>query len=186
MPLFSLTLEEGATCPASCPMLQLRPKGKKWRCYGANMPYAKRYRHGELLEDALMKDLRFLHEKYTNGFIVRLHVLGDFYSVDYVRFWENLLREHWRTRVFGFSHVPAATPIGQEITQFVKLFSSRVSILRSTGADINDPLPKAVVIGKYDEVPQGFVTCPWQTHRVPCTKCGLCMSGQVNVAFREH
>ena len=32
--------------------------------------------------------------KHVNGFAVRLHNLGDFYSVEYVELWRKLLERH--------------------------------------------------------------------------------------------
>ena len=85
-PIFSLSLEERATCPRSCP---------QWAsCYGNHMSQGRafRYRHGPALEEQLEKELTILciERQTRRGFVVRLHTLGDFYSVEYVRFWERM------------------------------------------------------------------------------------------------
>ena len=95
MPMFSLTLEERATCPTTC---------FRWvECYGNNMPFAHRYEHGELLETRLTDQLTYLARKYPGGFVVRLHILGDFYSVDYVSFWASALKTFPSLHIFGYT-----------------------------------------------------------------------------------
>ena len=71
-PIFTLTLEERATCPRSC---------QHWAtCYGNNMMYAYRYEAGLALENMLEIELADLQAKHPKGFLVRLHILGDFYQ----------------------------------------------------------------------------------------------------------
>ena len=41
--------------------------------------------------------------KHVNGFAVRLHNLGDFYSVEYVELWRKLLERHPALHVWGYS-----------------------------------------------------------------------------------
>ena len=73
--IFTLTLEERATCPREC---------YHWdNCYGNNMAFAHRIEHGPALEAKLGEEIAELCATYK-GVIIRLHVLGDFYSVDYV------------------------------------------------------------------------------------------------------
>jgi hypothetical protein len=78
--IYTLSLEERKTCPASC---------QHWQtCYGNNMPFAKRVDHTapdflEILETAVakwcapQKPGRGGKMKRT-GVLIRLHALGDF------------------------------------------------------------------------------------------------------------
>jgi hypothetical protein len=103
-PIFTLTLEERATCPRTC---------KAWGfCYGNNMQAAERIVAGERLEAALGLELLALQRQHPGGFMVRLHVLGDFYSEDYVRFWTSALDRFPALHVFGFTARLPGTPIG--------------------------------------------------------------------------
>ena len=69
--LFSLTLVERETCPTSC---------HHWDdCYGNNMPFAHRFSTNRL-EEKLEAEIESLTKKYKEGIVIRLHVLGDFYS----------------------------------------------------------------------------------------------------------
>lgn len=179
--LFALTLEERATCWEGCQNLS--------RCYGDNMPFAYRYRHGRALERALIKDCRTLQEKKAtrDGFIVRLHVLGDFYSVAYVEHWEKLLLRFPALHLFGYTHHRHASPIGRAVSDLVARWPQRASFLRSDADEPDDPLPKAMTVLRGEAPVQGTVFCPEQTGRsASCATCGLCMGGRVSVTFIDH
>ena len=74
--VYTLTLTERETCPQSC--------GHWDDCYGNNMPFAHRLEHGRELEERLVTEVgekcRKAAEK-NRKVLIRLHVLGDFYSV---------------------------------------------------------------------------------------------------------
>jgi hypothetical protein len=81
-PIFTLTLEERATCPRTC---------LEWKtCYGNSMNWARRIKHGRAFEERLWEELAEKQAKHPNGFLVRLHILGDFYSVDYAELWADI------------------------------------------------------------------------------------------------
>jgi hypothetical protein len=71
--IYTLSLEERATCPAGC---------RHWRsCYGNAMPFAKRVRHGRALLERLETEIAaLLAVRGRRGILIRLHALGDFYS----------------------------------------------------------------------------------------------------------
>jgi len=98
MAMYTLTLEERATCSRTC---------QQWaRCFGNNMGFAHRISSDEpeLLEMRLNDELEHLSRVHPRGFVVRLHVLGDFYSTDYVDFWADALRAYPALHVFGYTH----------------------------------------------------------------------------------
>lgn len=104
--IYTLTLEERATCPTSCLL---------WRgCYGNTMQHPRRWRHGPDLEAQLEREAHELVHR-DGRVLVRLHVLGDFYSIDYVALWERLLLDLPKLHVFGFSAWPENTEIGDAI-----------------------------------------------------------------------
>ena len=93
--LYSLTLEERATCPRYC---------HHWSdCYGNNMPFAHRYNVGSSLLPAIHSDISHLRSKHPQGIVIRLHVLGDFYSVVYVDFWRRMLDLWPNLCLFGYT-----------------------------------------------------------------------------------
>ena len=92
--LYSLTLVERDTCPTSC---------HHWNdCYGNNMPFAHRFSI-ENLTDKLETELASLNDRHPLGIVIRLHVLGDFYSIDYVNFWEDMLFKYPNLCIFGYT-----------------------------------------------------------------------------------
>ena len=104
-PIFTLTLEERATCPRSC---------KAWSfCFGNHMQGAERIVAGAELEGVLWEELAALQRRHARGFLIRLHILGDFYSLGYVRLWQRALAAFPALHVFGFTaRDPDADPIG--------------------------------------------------------------------------
>ena len=106
--IYTLTLEERATCPRYC---------YHWdNCYGNNMMFGHRIQHGPELEAALQKEVAELCATYR-GVIIRLHVLGDFYSVDYVNLWQSLLVN---LTIWLFGVLPDTNQIALLVLLFVR------------------------------------------------------------------
>lgn len=177
--IYTLTLEERATCPRSC---------FHWdTCYGNNMPFAKRVDHTDhrALQQAIVDQLYIeLNKAGRAGVLVRLHALGDFFSVEYVRFWERLL-EHWpRLAVFGYTAWKLNTEIGCEVARVKGRHGRRFAIRWSDGWGAEDC---AVPITFESDCPDNAFVCPEQTGRTAaCATCGLCWNSTKNVAFLEH
>ena len=94
MPIYTLTLEERATCPTRC---------AHWTtCYGNAMPWARRHRGGPDLEKLLELEVSRLSRTHPQGYVVRLHILGDFYSDHYTHLWHLWLTAYPQLHVFGF------------------------------------------------------------------------------------
>lgn len=174
-PLFSLTLEERKTCPSSCYF---------WRdCYGNNMYLAERIDHTHprfLIE--LNKELRSLSKLYPKGFVIRLHILGDFYSTDYVRFWEQSLKNYPNLFVFGYTARHNCN-IGRMVTRVWKENPDRF-IIRFSGYEYDDRLTTNKAEGEFE----GTI-CPEQTGKVDkCAKCALCWNNNITqpILFIQH
>src|SRR6185437_6327834 len=95
MPIYALTLPERETGPDYCPLLR--------SCYGNRMDRAHRMRPGPELEARLAAEVKILDIRHGKGFVVRLHVLGDFYSPEYVELWRRLLRQYPTLHVWGYT-----------------------------------------------------------------------------------
>jgi len=166
MPIYSLTLEERKTCPKTC---------DQWRtCYGNNMPFANRIDHqSRKFFGELEQEVKVLASKHSGGFVVRLHVLGDFYSMAYVRFWEALLLKHKNLRIFGYTHRQKDTPIGRAI-----------SSLNTMGAWVR----WSDAGGSMSANVEGEgITCPEQLGKTKsCSTCGLCWSTPLAINFLRH
>jgi len=198
-PIFTLTLEERATCPRSC---------AHWEnCYGNNMPFATRYNVGPEFEALLETELQALQQKHPNGFLVRLHILGDFYSVAYVAKWANWLSKFPALHVYGYTanHFDAEDKLEKQIGQAIKTIRDNASgrfAIRFSGHfedsfsanSMDDSRSIEQVKNK-----QAFV-CPTQIAKstgeyakkdeetlVPnCGACGLCWASTKTVNFITH
>lgn len=174
MPIFTLTLEERATCPRSCP---------EWRtCYGANMPWAERIIHDDAFEMRLWDELQALNRKHPVGFVVRLHILGDFYSIDYVAIWEAALEHFPALRVFGYTARSPFEPIGRELFVLTNRLADRFSIRFSNGGFATGC---AEVVDRAEDTTN--IICPAQTGRTDCcATCALCWQSTKTIAFLRH
>lgn len=174
MPIYTLTLEERATCPRSC---------KAWSiCYGNNMGQAERIHDDGWLTTKLYLEMVLLAIEHPQGFIVRLHVLGDFASVEYVRFWEDALALIPQLRIFGFTaHLPTS-PIGRALVFLMSDHVDRVA-MRWSGA--GHALHCSEVIT--DEADAIGIVCPAQKDADrSCATCGLCWTSEHTISFLEH
>lgn len=175
--IYTLSLEERATCPRSC---------HHWAtCYGNGMPYAKRVSHENpaALMRKLEKEIAELRKKHV-GVLIRLHALGDFFSPEYVDFWVTMLLLHKNLAVFGYTAREPKSDIGTSIRDAKDLYGPRFAIRWSNGGGATDcTVPISVV----QERPANAFICPEQLGLSDgCGKCGLCWNTTRNVAFLEH
>lgn len=175
-PIFTLTLEERATCPRSC---------REWlTCYGNNMQAAERIEAGPELEAALAREVSALAEAHPAGFIVRLHVLGDFYSHGYVSLWSGLLAKHPALHLFGFTAVDPASPLGVRIALLAADYGWRRAAIRFSGMPHEERASRVIGAGEADA--DGII-CPAQTGATDCCgTCGLCWQSCRSIIFRRH
>lgn len=173
-PIFTLTLEERKTCP--------RPCREYARCYGNNMPFARRIVADEDFEISLVAELAEKQRLHPLGFVVRLHVLGDFYSADYVRLWAEALDVFPALHVFGYTAHPPGSDIGHLIHW---LSVSRWDRFAFRFSGLDDTHKGAVVVDSAEETPH--VVCPAQVDKTDCCgTCGLCWQSDRTIAFLRH
>lgn len=176
MPIFTLTLEERKTCPRTCSL---------WRkCYGNNMPFSRRIRHGDAFETALWGAIEALQARFEHGFVLRLHVLGDFYSVPYVELWERALAAFPGLRVFGYTARLVGEPIGAAIFALQAANWDRFAV-RFSGAGFSTRCTEVV---ERPEEATGII-CPAQldpTGNRACATCALCWQSERTITFLEH
>lgn len=177
-PIYTLTLEERATCPKTC---------RHWRsCFGNGMPQAHRFRHGNDLELRLAEEVPALGRKHRGGFAVRLHVLGDFYSVEYVKLWAELLRQVPQLHVFGFSARKDcdSDPVAKALVELVIAEWDRFAI-RFSNAWIDEC--STVSVEHPGQTPSWAITCPQQLGKTKtCGTCTLCWEQKKPIAFVQH
>lgn len=189
-PIFTLTLEERATCPRSC--------GQWQSCYGNNMHGAERIDHraqaakgdsadqqpGEALEAGLAAELAQLAMAHPRGFMVRLHVLGDFASADYARFWGRMLAAQPALHLFGFTAHDPASEIGRVLSALALDFGWGRCAIRFSGAPHELRAARVLEQGERDDA---AVPCPAQTGGTDCCgTCGLCWQSERSISFGRH
>lgn len=180
--LFGLTLEERATCPGDC--------AARGYCYGNSMQMARRHRIVDLdyFESLLEDEIREILCD-APGLLVRLHVLGDFPSVEYVVLWASLLGRHPNLARYGYTHWPMGSDIGIALRGANGEHPDRFRIrwsgdkLRPDGAMVINEIPKGPRFN-------GAIVCPAQTDATACcASCGLCWepnSAKETIAFIKH
>jgi hypothetical protein len=170
---YYLTLEERATCPKTC---------HHWdNCYGNNMPFAIRFHPGKELEIRLWNELAELNKKHRIGFVVRLHVLGDFYSVEYVDLWRKALERFPKMRVFGYTARNGEDPISLAIQYARSKFPERFKIRQSMQAHL--PGSYSAISVPHDS----SIVCPVQLGKQSsCANCSLCWEVDRPIQFLTH
>lgn len=174
MPIYTLTLEERATCPRTC---------AHWLdCYGNKMNWSTRLLAGPELEERLDVELHELATRHPLGFVVRLHVLGDFYSPAYVRRWRRWLLEIPEMRVYGYTGWPRETPIGAAVAELAERHWERFAVRTS-----DRPGPRGTVSHDDPMCDPDAIVCPAQVGRAECcATCALCWQTQRSIAFLVH
>ena len=172
--IYSLSLEERKTCPTSC---------FHWKtCYGNNMPFAHRFMGNDALMKRLDDELNILSTKHKEGILIRLHVVGDFFSVNYVKFWKKMLSKYNGISIFGYTARTPFSEIGKEIAILRSLNWDRFSIRFSNSMEKISANSEDFANAK-----QGIV-CPEQLDKTKnCASCGLCWNKNIdNIIFKTH
>lgn len=179
MPLYSLTLEERATCERSCNAWDV--------CYGNNMPFAHRFDvttdGGLALMMRLTVELDKLDKKHKTGYSIRLHILGDFFSVAYVDFWREMLASRPLLHIYGYTHRQGE--IKAAIDSVWREHYGRFNIMQSDGETGDD---KPIALIETTDGAMALPLCPVQAKKSSgCLDCGLCTLPMVKgVRFSIH
>jgi hypothetical protein len=179
-PVYTLTLEERATCPTTC---------HHWRsCMGNKLHWADRVQAGADLEWRLAHEVALFDIEHAGGFVVRLHVLGDFYSVEYVDLWRKLLEQHSALHIFGYTARWDAKndPIAAALVSLVERQWDRCA-LRFSNAPVPFAGPSTISIEHPFQKPADAILCPEQIGRTEsCSTCALCWATEKRIAFLQH
>ena len=169
MAAFSLTLEERATCPSTCTM---------WAdCYGNNVRFATRVSNEDpgALMAKIEGEVKGLLRTYGK-ILIRLHILGDWFSAEYAAFWRRLVLEHRGLHIFGFTQWPRDSEIGRAVQAINDADPGRAWVrFSNAGGEMS-----ANVEGE-------GIPCPEQIGRTDsCMTCGLCWSTTHPISFKRH
>ena len=177
MPLFTLTLPERSTCPSDC---------LRWEeCYGNGMAFAHRWQPSPEFEAKLEQEIATLARFYPHGFVIRLHILGDFYSVQYVGLWFAMLAKHSNLHVFGYTARHGHDPIWTMLHRVRVVYGDRFWIRQSRNQSYDRNQPELIYAAQ--EGTAYAITCPEQTGKSEsCLTCGLCWAINTTIEFIDH
>lgn len=184
-PIFQLSLEERATCPRTCEVWD--------SCYGNAMPFARRHDHrSAYFLPLLTAEAQTLCRANPGGLLIRLHVLGDFYSVEYVMAWAQLLADFPQLHVFGYTARKTTDPEPESarIALAIKLLTdSRWNRFAIRTSGTSDARSRSIVVDTDPGEPD-VIVCPAQTKLTEaCATCGLCWAEAARdktIAFLRH
>lgn len=184
-PIFALALEERATCPRSC---------EQWAsCYGNAMPFARRHRVDDDFELMLRSEVATVARQYPSGLLIRLHVLGDFYSARYVMLWAQLLMQFPQLHVFGYTarRVDDADPESAKTAKAIKVLTDAMWSRFAIRTSASDPVARSrSIVVDVDPGEADTIVCPAQKVATEsCATCGLCWSDNARdktIAFLRH
>jgi len=178
--LKTVTLIERETCPADC---------VHWEdCYGNNMPFAHRINH----EDQNLLQKRIYNELLNSSnqlLLIRLHVLGDFFNVKYVKFWSIMLNTFKNIAIYGYTanNINSKIELSRDIAkEIIKLNYNKHSHIR-----FSNDLTNSFSANSYDivkPVKGKSILCPVQENKTAnCGTCGLCWNqNSQSIIFKTH
>ena len=162
---FTLTLVERETCPSYCYHYKT--------CYGNHMFRSPRMSalDENLLISRLDKEIKILCSQYK-GVLIRLHILGDFFSQKYILAWFNWLKKYSNLAIFGFTALLKSSQLGSLLNDIRKNFDKRFSIRFSNQTNVRF---SANSINLEKPIKQKSLICPQQLNKnVDCLNCCLC------------
>ena len=176
----TLTLVERETCPKDC---------IHWDdCYGNNMPFAHRFSAEDqnLLQKRIYEDLL---NSSNQLLLIRLHILGDFFNVKYVKFWSIMLNTFKNIAIYGYT----ANNINSKITLSRDIAKEIIKLNRSKDSHIrfSNDLTNSFSANSYDVVKPvkgESILCPVQEDKTAnCGTCGLCWNQKnQSIIFKTH
>lgn len=183
-PIYQLSLEERATCPRSCVVWS--------ECYGNAMPYARRHTPDADFLRFLIAEVTTVCRAHPEGLLIRLHTLGDFYSVEYVYVWASLLNQFPQLHIFGYT-ARRVDDGDHETSQIARAIETLTEgawdrfAIRTSG--ISPARSRSIVVHADPQAPN-VIVCPAQTSDTEaCASCGLCWAGAARdktIAFLKH
>tara|TARA_R100000306_G_C4368367_1_gene138742 strand:+ start:858 stop:1529 length:672 start_codon:yes stop_codon:yes gene_type:complete len=169
--IYILTLEERATCDSDC---------EHWLdCYGNNMPFAHRFEANDNLYPALERDLNEIDNK-NKEYLLRLHILGDFFSKKYIHFWAKQLEKRKLLNIYGYTRNHPTKELGLSVLNVRNKYGKRFAVRFSNYPD--DPMS-----AQSENVSTDGVGCPHQLGLTEsCGSCGICWLMNKPVIFYDH
>ena len=178
MKMYTLTLIERETCTDECEHYT--------DCFGNNMHVAHRFEVNDAFMLRLESDIHATAVANPNGFLVRLHILGDFKSVEYTLFWERMMIHYPNLHVYGYSrnHIDSKYSHVRDIAK--ELIRLRSKYQERWAVRFSNKLDQEYSANSRDITDKG-ITCLAQVKTdVSCSDCTLCWSSKKAIGFITH
>ena len=176
--ILTLTLIERETCTNECE--------HNTTCYGNNMPFAHRFEVNEAFMLRLESDIEYYVKKYPEGILIRLHVLGDFESIQYIEFWNRMLHTYSSIAIYGYTrnHITSKyehiRALGYKSIAVRNIHKDRFAIRFSNKLDDE-------FSANSREITNEGITCLAQVKtNVSCSDCTLCWTSKKQIGFITH
>ena len=176
--ILTLTLIERETCTNECEHYLT--------CYGNNMPFAHRFEVNEAFMLRLESDIEYYVQKYPEGILIRLHVLGDFESIQYIVFWNRMLHTYSSIAIYGYTrnHITSKyehiRALGYKTIAVRNIHKDRFAIRFSNKLDDDFSANSRDITDK-------GITCLAQVKaNVSCSDCTLCWASKKQIGFITH
>ena len=177
VPIFTVTLRERADCPAHCAQFR--------SCFGNHMNWARRFIIGDAFYEAVQLECELLSLDFPDGFRIRLHTLGDFVSVEYVQFWEQMLELHPALLIYGYTHWRKSDEIGREIEKLNRRYQhGRFCIRWSDGS--GEWSTRVFDTPSAEPIRDGYSMCPHEIKGTSCADCKVCWESPKPIGFTQH
>lgn len=126
------------------------------------------------------------------GGIMRLHVSGDFFSVEYVKCWQRMMQDHPHVTFFAYTRSWRVQAIWNALIE-AATFPNFTLWLSTDPSTVGEHVPEgyrvATIMDKGVKRLDKFATCPEQLKlKANCESCGLCWKAKpgARLAFIEH
>ena len=150
------------------------------------MPFAHRFSTIELLPK-IEFEIHTLLIKHKEGIVIRLHVLGDFMTTEYVNFWERMLFDHPKLALFGYTGREETSDIGKAIWLLNTRYNDRCTIRFSRSKAFTEGHYPSNLFAAEESFEGKSFDCPEQTGKLKdCASCGLCWITLKTVRFATH
>ena len=177
IPDFTLTLRERTDCPLHC--------AERARCLGNHEFRHRRYEVTSAFYRAVRDECELNSLLHPDGWRLRLHVLGDFISPAYVRFWAEMLAKHEPLGIWGYTHWRKTDPIGRELEKLNRQYQHGRFCIRWSGG--HGAWSTRVFDTHSDErVRDGYTMCAHEFKGIACADCTLCWTSPKPIGFTAH
>jgi hypothetical protein len=117
--------------------------------------------------------------------LVRIHVSGEFYSIDYIKKWGKIIHSCPTKEFYVYTRMWRFKAYREALEELRK--EPNINVLASTDETMRRHPPVdwcEAGIGDTHDVVAKY--CQYQTSGITCNSCRICVNGKVSVVFKKH